>query len=212
LRAVDALAKATIDDLTITPRDDASFAFLHLLSSIFGVTGDELIDLYALELTQLALYSRPAQDAMPDPQIPVGQMTTQQRRRFLQAILDEGRGSRALNDYLARTLGSSTVIVRSPLPRGGPLPAGSTIPPASDQAAAWRRSPAPPVNRRLRISLPTPTPAPRWRRRSSTLRPWKCRGRPTAATQTCSHPGPWVNIWKWSTPIRRAAASMIRSI
>jgi hypothetical protein len=36
LRAADALAKATIDDVTMTPRDDASFAFLHLLSSILA--------------------------------------------------------------------------------------------------------------------------------------------------------------------------------
>jgi hypothetical protein len=54
-------------------------------------------------------------------------------------------------------LGSSTVIVRSPLPRGGSLPAGSTIPPASDQAAAWRQVlPAPPANRRLRIFATDP--------------------------------------------------------
>src|ERR1700736_5224091 len=49
-------------------RDAASFAFLHLLSSIFGVTGDETVDLYGVELTQLESHSRAAQHAMPDPQ------------------------------------------------------------------------------------------------------------------------------------------------
>jgi hypothetical protein len=65
LRAADALAKATIDDLTMTLRDDASFAFLHLLSSIFGITQDEPVDLYASELTQPALHSRAAPTRCP---------------------------------------------------------------------------------------------------------------------------------------------------
>ena len=160
LRAADALAKTTIDNLNETPRDDASFAFLHLLSSIFGATGDEPVDLYALELTQLALLSRAAQDAMPDPQIPVEKITTQQRRRFLQAILDEGRSSRALRGYLVRTLGGSSVASSAPSPRTEPSNV-ETIP-ATDaalvnQAAAWRQIlPAPPASRRLRIFATDP--------------------------------------------------------
>ena len=151
LRAADALAKSRIENLTLTPRDDASFAFLHLLSSIFGVTGDESVDLYALELTQLALHSRAAQDAMPDPQIPVEQITTQQRRRFLQAILDEGRSSRALRGYLSRTLGASSVASTVPPPQ--PEPAGDAV----QRAAAWRQVlPAPPTSRRLRIFATDP--------------------------------------------------------
>jgi hypothetical protein len=115
LRAADALATTRIENLTQTPRDDASFAFLHLLSSIFDASGNEPIDLYKLELTQLALLSRAAQDAMPDPEIPVEKITTQ-RRRFLQAILDEGRSSRALHNYLSRTLGVGSVGSTTPSP------------------------------------------------------------------------------------------------
>src|SRR5262249_36685053 len=46
LRAKDALALAQPDNLVELPRDSASFAFLHLLSSIFGVAGSEPINLY----------------------------------------------------------------------------------------------------------------------------------------------------------------------
>jgi hypothetical protein len=161
LRAADALAKTTIDNLEMVPRDDASFAFLHLLSSIFGVTGgEEPVDLYALELTQLALLSRAAQDAMPDPQIPVEKITTQQRRRFLQAILDEGHSSRALGSYLVRTLGGSSVASSIPSPQtqspdSAAMPAtnGAVV----NQAAAWRQIlPAPPTSRRLRIFATDP--------------------------------------------------------
>ena len=158
MRTTDALAKGRLENLTPTPRDDASFAFLHLLSSIFGVTGDEPVGLYALELTQLALLSRGAQDAMPDPQTPVDQITTQQRRRFLQAILDEGKSSRALRGYLSRTLGVSSVASTVPSAQNEPATAAAT--PAADamqRAAAWRQAlPAPPVSRRLRIFATDP--------------------------------------------------------
>src|SRR5262249_1240940 len=156
LRAMGALAIARPDNLAQLPRDSASFAFLHLLSSIFGVTGSEPTDLYALELTQLALYSRAAQDAMPDPQAPLDQITPLQRRRFLQAILDEGKTSRALRDYLSRTLGQGGVATVAPPPQA-PAPqvafeAAASAPAPVDRAAAWRQIlPPPPASRRLRI-------------------------------------------------------------
>jgi Subtilase family len=162
LRAMDALRIARIDNLVDpVPRDSASFAFLHLLSSIFGVTGSEPTDLYALELTQLALYSRMAQDAMPDPEAPLDQITPLQRRRFLQAILDEGKSSRTLRDYLSRTLGSApTAATTAPFP---PITAraraalSTTGPDPVDRAAAWRQIlPPPPVSRRLRIFATDP--------------------------------------------------------
>ena len=162
LRATDALAITRVDNLAQLPRDTASFAFLHLLSSIFGVTGSEPTDLYALELTQLALYSRAGQDAMPDPQAPLDQITPQQRRRFLRAILDEGKTSRALRDYLSRTLGQGGVATPAPSPQSPtPAQAGSTAagpaPAPVDRAAAWRQMlPAPPASRRLRIFATDP--------------------------------------------------------
>ena len=133
LRATDALAISRVDDLAQLPRDSASFAFLHLLSSIFGVSGTEPTDLNALELTQLALYSRAAQDATPDPQARLDQITPQQRRRFLQAILDEGKTSRALRDYLSRTLGQGGVATAAPSPQS----------PAPVQTAVGAAGPAP---------------------------------------------------------------------
>jgi hypothetical protein len=162
LRARDALAIAQVDNLAQLPRDSASFAFLHLLSSIFGVTASEPTDLYALELTQLALYSRAAQDAMPDPEAPLDQITPLQRRRFLQAILDEGKTSRALRDYLSHTLGRGGVPTAAPAPQA-PAPAEPTLGAAApaqapvDRAAAWRQIlPPPPANRRLRIFATDP--------------------------------------------------------
>jgi subtilisin family serine protease len=162
LRAMDALRIARIDNLVDpVPRDSASFAFLHLLSSIFGVTDNEPTDLYALELTQLALYSRAAQDAMPDPQAPLDQITPQQRRRFLQAILDEGKSSRALRGYLSRTLGRGAVPTGAPSPQA-PAPAraalGAADPGTVNRAAAWRQIlPPPPASRRLRIFATDPS-------------------------------------------------------
>jgi hypothetical protein len=148
LRAMDALAIEKIDNLDEIPRDNASFAFLHLLSSIFGISESEPVDLYALELTQLALNSRAAQDAMPDPEMPPEHITSQQRRRFLQAILDEGCSSRALTGYLGRLLGRA-VGSSAALPSPARSEAGS--------AAAWREIlPAPPISRRLRIFATDP--------------------------------------------------------
>ena len=163
LQATDALAITRVDNLTQLPRDSASFAFLHLLSSIFGVTGTEPTDLYALELTQLALYSRAAQDAMPDPQAPLDQITPLQRRRFLQAILEEGKASRALRDYLSRTLGQSSIATTAPSPQT-PTPAQAALESAGpaaaapvNRSAAWRQIlPAPPASQRLRIFATDP--------------------------------------------------------
>jgi hypothetical protein len=162
LRATDALAITRPENLTQLPRDSASFAFLHLLSSIFGVTDSEPTDLYSLELTQLALYCRAAQDAMPDPQAPLDKITPLQRRRFLQAILDEGKTSRALRDYLSRTLGQGGVATAAPSPQS-PAPtqvafaAAGPAPAPADRAAAWRQIlPPPPASRRLRIFATDP--------------------------------------------------------
>jgi subtilisin family serine protease len=162
LRTMDALAIGRPDNLVQVPRDSASFAFLHLLSSMFGVTGSEPTDLYALELTQSALHSRAAQDAMPDPEAPLDQITPLQRRRFLQAILDEGKTSRALRDYLSRTLGQGGVATAAPSPQSRTSAqtasdAAAAAPTPVDRAAAWRQIlPPPPASRRLRIFATDP--------------------------------------------------------
>jgi len=142
-------------NLAAMPPDDASFAFLHLLSSAFGIGAGEPVDGYALELTQLALASRAAQDALPDPELPPDQIPTEQRRRFLQAILDEGHASLSLRDYFARTLGSGGS--RAVLPPTAPPTMAAQAVPGMGPSEAWRELlPPPPTSRRLRIFATDP--------------------------------------------------------
>ena len=73
LRANDALA--FIPGANLVPSDpaSASFGFLHLLSSVFGmatVPDERRLQMYNVELTQLALASRSAREAVPDPDLP----------------------------------------------------------------------------------------------------------------------------------------------
>ena len=155
LRAQNALQISQPENLVPEPPDDASFAFLHLLSSVFGIGAGEPVDGYALELTQLALTSRAAQDALPDPELPPDQIPTAQRRRFLQAILDEGRASLTLRDHLARTLGNGGGSVA--LPQAAPSAQPAIAAPAIVDPAAWRAAlPPPPASRRLRIFATDP--------------------------------------------------------
>jgi subtilisin family serine protease len=156
LRAQAALQIAQPANLTRVDPDDASFAFLYLVSSIFGIGAGELVNGYALELTQLALTSRAAQDALPDPDLPPKQIPTEQRRRFLQAILEEGRASLSLRGHIARILGTDASSVALP-----PTTTEATeVAPAAAAFNASRGSrellPAPPASRRLRIFATDP--------------------------------------------------------
>ena len=153
LRADQALELAEPDDLRQEPRDSASFAFLHLLSSIFGVVPETRnFDMLALELTQLALTSRAAQEVIGDPDAPASQIPESRRRRFLEIIFAERGGSATLNQFLARTLGGTGVASQ---PASVPPTAGP--PAASASATESRRILAPPPpNRRLQIFATDP--------------------------------------------------------
>src|SRR5439155_10116543 len=100
------------------------------------------------------------QGAMPDPEAPINQITPLQRRRLLQAILDEGKASRALRDYLSRTLGRTAPSTAAPSPQApasAPTALAPEAPAPTDRAAAWRQMlPAPPASRRLRIFATDP--------------------------------------------------------
>ena len=77
-------------------------------------------------------------------------ITPQRQRRFLEAVLDERRSSRALRTYLERTVGRSTSV---PPPRPG-----AAVPAAQQPSAAtWREVlPPPPPSRCLRIFATDP--------------------------------------------------------
>ena len=155
LRAEAALQISQPANLIEMGWDDASFAFLHLLSSVFGVGAGDLVNGYALELTQLALTSRAAQDALPDPDLPADQIPTEQRRRFLQAILDEGNASVSLRNHIARTLGTDTSSVALPPTPPGATDAARAVP-GVNSSTAWRELLPPPASRRLRIFATDP--------------------------------------------------------
>ncbi len=123
------------EELVITPADNADFAFLHLLSSVFGVaaspTQPAQAGMFALELTQLALNSRGARSAVPDPGLPADQIPVRARQRMLEAILDERTCSLALRGYLEQALGRAGVggTVRAASPSGVGQPrTGADIP------------------------------------------------------------------------------------
>lgn len=180
LRAPEALAMARFDDLQAEPPDSASFAFLHLLTSVFGVadTGGPTQAMLALELTQLAIASSAAQDAVPDPDLPASAVPEVNRRHFLEAILDERLCSTTLARFLSQALGRDRPTVLStpastrtgvvPLPpRGFPPgtgPAGGGGPPRLPPASAApfaipdtrEMLPPPPPSRRLRIFATDP--------------------------------------------------------
>lgn len=109
-----------LNDLTPTAADSASFAFLHLLSSVFGIDAQasdpRRASMYAMELTQLALNSPAAREAVPDPGLPPERIPDSARRKMLEAILDERTCSLALRSYLETALGRAGVGGRVMVP------------------------------------------------------------------------------------------------
>lgn len=135
-----------------TERDSASFAFLHLLTSAFGIAAAEprQLDMLNLELTQLALNSRAAQEAVPDPGLPPERIPAGARRRFLEAILDERLCSMTLRGHLERLLGRGV--------SGATLPPAAAPAPAQFSGADIRRKPPVlrPASRPLRVFATDP--------------------------------------------------------
>ena len=158
LRAAEALQDKYVPaaaSLRQTDPDSASFAFLHLLSSVFGVTDGSLAEsgMLQLELTQLALNSREAREALPDPGVPADQVTAQQRRRLFEAILDGGGGSRRLHQRLEALLGRPQVIAHSETPTATP---GTTATGSGTDIVRRVMIMQPPTRRRLRVFATDP--------------------------------------------------------
>jgi hypothetical protein len=176
-RAALGIAQPALAESDRMPRDSADFAFLHLLISGFGAAPeDPRTRMYALEMTQLALLSPAAQQALPDPDVPPQQVTKAQRDAFLAAIHDDPRASVALRRALGSLIAGTAVptggqptapgaaassagdqgggdqgggdTARSALPRVPPQVSGSTLP--------RRVLTAPPPARRLRIYATDP--------------------------------------------------------
>ena len=169
LRAMEALALANPAGLEAgskpEPPDSASFAFLHLLSSVFGAAevGRANEEMLALELTQRALFSRAAQEAVPDPDLPSAAIPDVKRRRFLEAVLDERKCSATLASFLARALGRDrTARPAPPVPCPGPpgdvrrLTGLAPPPPPRAPEETREMLPPPPPSRRLRIFATDP--------------------------------------------------------
>lgn len=130
------------------PRDSARFAFLHLLTSLFGAEGDpRRQSMLELEMTQLALSSRDAREALPDPDIAAPPLA--QRRRFMEALLAGNTLSRNLRAHLEGLLGRpASVHVPAAGAPAQPQPHGSDL--------AWRKAEPVPARRRLRVFATDP--------------------------------------------------------
>jgi subtilisin family serine protease len=119
LNALAALdnTRPALTDADRVPRDSTEFAFLHLLTSALGAAPpDPRTRMHALEIAQLALLSRAAQQALPDPDVPPQQVTASARKAFLEAIRDNPGASMSLRGALGARLAGTVV------PAGGPAP------------------------------------------------------------------------------------------
>lgn len=129
-----------------SPPDSADFSLLKLLTGL-GVVEDPRVPLFELELAQITLVSRAAREAVPDLDLDSSRLRDRDRRRLLDAILDEGRTSRELRRQLELSLARATTTVARP-----------PEPPATDRAepvagapaaAAVAATPQPVIERRL---------------------------------------------------------------
>ena len=152
LRANRALEQVPVaSDLQAADRASARFAFLHLLSSVFGVTAAvdaRQQEMFELEMTQLALNTRAAREAVPDPDAPPERIDDRQRRRFLDAILAERTISGALRQHIEGLLGRGGIGAPSTRVETEDWPSGAELP--------WRLARPPPTRRRLRVFATDP--------------------------------------------------------
>ena len=140
-----------------SPPDTADFSLLRLITGL-GVTEDPRTPLFELELAQIALTSKAAREAVPDPDLGGSRILERDRRRMLEAILDEGRTSDALRRHLENSLGRpSSTVVAAPAPV---TPAGAVagvVAAAPTAPVVERRTVRPPPkHRRLQIFATDP--------------------------------------------------------
>jgi hypothetical protein len=148
LRASEALkmAPAPLSDLKMTPADSASFAFLRLLTGL-GIAGEgSRAAMFRLEMAQLAARSRALEQAILDPDADPDLIPERDRRRFVEALLDEKKCSRPLQSYLEQRIGRRTSSIR-PAARAAVAPGKRLA--GSEMQRTIRRSE--PSHRRLQI-------------------------------------------------------------
>ena len=192
-RAALAITDPQIKPTDRMPRDSADFAFLRLLTGVFGITGpDHRLRMLGQEMAQLALRSAAAQAALPDPDLPAGEITKAQRDAFLAALHDDPNASRMLRQTLAARIGATTETVALPqVPP--PVEAMTPPPPESGGALPRRMLRPPPPARRLRIYATDPGDSRRLATtcvNAATVEvPWEA-GSPTDGGASTLRPGP----------------------
>ncbi len=154
-----AIPPAADAGLQKTPADDSSYTFLRAATGM-GIDADpRRADLFRLELTQLALGSSAARQAVPDPGVKPGQVSERQRQLFMQAILDEGKSSLALRRYLESQLGRAASVPGAAVPTPQPataaakpaVPATQAKAPLTGTQLLRQVRQQPPARRRLQI-------------------------------------------------------------
>ena len=139
---------AAAADLKVTPHDSAVFAFLRVLTGLGLAAQGPRAAMLQLEMTQLAQQSKALEEAVPDPDIDPDRIPIRQRQRFLEAIIEEGKCSRTLRDYLEQQLVTRPGYrsVRAPIATREP------VAPATQGSQMARRAVRPrPTCRRLRV-------------------------------------------------------------
>ena len=143
---------------------------------------------------------------MPDPDLGGTRILERDRRRMLEAILDEGRTSDALRRHLENSLGrpSSTVrsLSRRPVDADGvAVAAGAAAPTAP--VVERRTVRPPPKHRRLQIFATDPGASNELNtagiNRAVIEVPWEAN---SASGEPAAGAGRSANISKWSTSIR----------
>lgn len=172
LQAAQALAVMPLPagSLRRTLADDAGFAFLKVLTGI-GMAAAPQAHMLALEATQLAQTwphrdaPNPFEQSVPDPDLPAEAIPSEQRKRYLEALLEHPKASRQLREHVERLrrdqFGSGQAPMPPPTPRGkrgGGGGAGKSVitpaVPSTPQPEAWLHgapfTPPEPPYRRLR--------------------------------------------------------------
>jgi hypothetical protein len=140
LRAAEALkpqhAPPPAHTLHKSPTDSAIFPFLRTITGL-GVATDARTAMFALEITQLAQATKALEEAVADPDLPPEHIPVRERQRFLEAVLEGGRASRALSAQLEHRISTAA-----------PTAVAVTAAPVLSRAAI---KPPRPSHRRLRI-------------------------------------------------------------
>jgi subtilisin family serine protease/quinol monooxygenase YgiN len=110
LRARRALAIEPTNSLAKTPRDSATLSLLRVLTGLgMAASASQRIEMFGLEATQLVQQGvslsepNPFEGILPDPDLPAEAIPAEQRRRFVEALIDHPRASQALKQHLKQT-------------------------------------------------------------------------------------------------------------